>query len=145
MRGEFEISGGEVRVCAHLQARAVAVIPRRRRMDFDFGLKFEFGEAAKVLAQDFFFDLKLMFVSGVLVMASATAGKVRAGRRDAMRRGFNNCRRVGAGEAGLLFGERGFDFLSGENKGNEDGFAATVRVGGKASEAVSAVDELFNV
>ena len=62
-----------------------------------------------------------------------------------MRGGFDDCCEVGAGEARLFLGECGFDFLSSENKGNEDGFAASVGVGGKASEAVSAVDELFNV
>jgi len=86
-----------------------------------------------------------MFVSGVLVVAPATAGKVRARRRDAVRRGFDDCGGASASEAGLFLGERGFDFLCPENKRNEDGFAATLRIGGKASKAVSAVDELFNV
>jgi hypothetical protein len=52
---------------------------------------------------------------------------------------------LGAGETGLFFGESGFDFLSGENEGNEDGLAASVRVGRKTSESVTAIDELFNV
>jgi len=78
-------------------------------------------------------------------MASAAAGEMRAGREDAMGRGLDNCFGVGAGESGLFLGERGFDFLSGENKGDEDGLAATARVGRKASESVAAVDELFNV
>ena len=71
-------------------------------------------------------------------MASAAAGEMRAGRRDAVRRRFQNCLDLGAGEAGFFFGECGFDFLSSENEGNEDGFAAGVvfitrRFGGEAS------------
>jgi hypothetical protein len=39
---------------------------------------------------------------------------------------------LGAGETGLFLGKNGFDFLSGKNEGNESGFAASARVGGKA-------------
>jgi len=53
-----------------------------------------------------------------------------------------------AGEAGLFFGERRFDFFSGENERDKDGLAAsavvTRRIGGKTSETVAAVDELFD-
>jgi len=56
---------------------------------------------------------------------------------------------VRAGEAGLFLGERGFDLFSGENERDEHGLAASAvfmirRRGRKASEAVAAVDELFN-
>ena len=53
-----------------------------------------------------------------------------------------------ASEAGLFFGERRFDFFSGENERDKDGLAAsavvTRRIGGKTSESVAAVDELFD-
>jgi len=145
VRCKLEISGGKIGPGADLQARTVAIIPGRRRMDFDFAGQFEPGDAAQVLAQDFLLDFELVRVGGLLVMASAAAGEMRAGRGDAMGRGLDNRFGVGAGESGLFLGERGFDFLSGENKGDEDGLAATARVGRKASESVAAVDELFNV
>ena len=82
-------------------------------MDLNFALQFELGDAAQVLAQDFFLDLELVLVAGVLVMTSAAAAEVRTRRMGAVRRGLEDCRGAGAGEAGLLFGERGLDFLSG--------------------------------
>jgi hypothetical protein len=61
-----------------------------------------------------------------------------------LRGGLDNCFGLGAGEAGSFFGERGFDFFSGENKGNEYGFAFSAGIGGKTGESVAAIDELFN-
>jgi hypothetical protein len=52
---------------------------------------------------------------------------------------------VGAREAGLFFGDCGFDFFSGENKGDKDSLAASAVVGRKAGESVATVDQLFNV
>ncbi len=80
MRGELEISCRELGPGAHLQARAIAIVPGRRRMDLDFALQFELGDAAQVLAQDFFLDLELMIVGGVLVVASAATGEMWARR-----------------------------------------------------------------
>ncbi len=114
-------------------------------MYLDFVLQFELGDAAQVLAQDFFLDFELLLVAGVLVVASAAAAKMRTGRRNAVRRWLDDRRGLGAGEAGLFFGENGFDFFSGKNEGNENGLAASASVGGKTSESVAAVDELFNV
>ena len=56
---------------------------------------------------------------------------------------------MGAGETGLFFGDGGFDFFAGENERDEYGLTASAvfmagRSGRKASEAVAAVDELFN-
>jgi hypothetical protein len=121
-------------------------------MQLNFALEFELGDAAQVLAQDFFLDLELVLVAGVLVMASAATSEMWAGRRDAVRRRFQNRLDLRTGEAGFFFGECGFDLFSGEDEGNEDGFAAgavfitvTRRFGGKAGQAVAAVDELFDV
>jgi len=80
VRCKLEISGGKIGPGADLQARTVAIIPGRRRMDFDFAGQFEPGDAAQVLAQDFLLDFELVRVGGLLVMASAAAGEMRAGR-----------------------------------------------------------------
>ena len=82
-------------------------------MHLDFALQFEFGDAAQVLAQDFFLDLELVLVAGVLIVASAAAGEVWTGWLGAVRGRLYYFARLGAGESGLLFGERGFDFFSG--------------------------------
>src|SRR5208337_911162 len=114
-------------------------------MHADFALQFELGDAAQVLVQDFFLDLELVLVCGVLVVASAAAAKMRTRQRNAVRRRLDDCRGLGAGETGLLFGENNFDFFSRKNEGNENGLAPSAGVGGKASESVAAVNELFNV
>src|SRR5882757_7521285 len=94
-------------------------------MHLDFAFKFDLRDTAQVFAQDFFLDLELMLIAGVLVMASTAAAKVRAGRRDAVRRRLHDCVGLGACESGPFFGKYGFDLLSRENKGNEYGLAAS--------------------
>jgi hypothetical protein len=94
-------------------------------MDLDLALKFELGDAAQIFAQDFFFDFELLFVGGVLVMTSSAAAKMRTRRRLAVRGWFDDCIGMGAGEARLFFGERGFDFFPRQNEGDEDSFAAS--------------------
>ena len=113
-------------------------------MDLDLAGQIELRGAAQSLAQDFFLDLELVFVAGVLIMASAALAEVGTGGCDAVRGRFDDRVGVGAGEAGFLFGERGFDFFSGKNKGYEDGLAAAVFVGGETSQSVAAVDQLFD-
>ena len=54
-------------------------------MHLNFALQFELGDAPQVLAQDFFLDLELVLVAGVLIMASAAAGEIWTGWRDAVR------------------------------------------------------------
>ena len=111
----------------------------------DLALQFELRDTQQVLAQNFLLDLELVLVAGVLVVASAAAGEMWAVRRDALRRRLYDCGGVCACEAGLFFGERGVDFLSGKNEGDKYSLAASALVGGKASESVAAVDEFFNV
>ena len=114
-------------------------------MHLNCAIEFELGKPPQILAQDLFLDLELMLVAGVLVVASPAAAEVWTGRLCPVRRRLQNCRGVRAGEAGLFFGERGFDLLSGKNKGNKHSLAASALVGRKASEPVAAVDQLFNV
>src|SRR5580700_7913874 len=101
MRSEFEISGGEVWVCVHLQARAIAVIPGRRRMHLNLARKFELGDAAQVLAQNFLLDIQLMVVVRVLIVASTAVCEMRAWRRNAVRGGLDDGGSVSTREAGL--------------------------------------------
>ena len=45
-----------------------------------------------------------------------------------------------SGKAGFLFRDGGFDLFGWEDEGDEDGFAASVIVGGEAGQAVASVD-----
>lgn len=102
-------------------------------MQLNLTLQFELGDAAQIFAQDFFLDVELMLVGGVLVVASAAEGEIGTGWRHAVRGGLKDFRGMGSGEAGFHFGQRGLDFLSGQNEGDESGFAAALSVGGQAS------------
>jgi hypothetical protein len=91
-----------------------------------------------------------MLIADVLVLASAATTEMWTGRRDAVRRRLYDCAGVRTGETGFFFGDYGFDLFSGEDKGNEDSFAASagfvaVRSGRKTSESVATIDQLFNV
>jgi hypothetical protein len=101
------------------------------------------------LAQDFFLDLELVLVARVLVVASTAAGVVLAAGLDAMQRRLDDRVCPGSREPGLLLGERCFNFLLRQDKGDEHGFAASVafigvRSGGKTGETVATVDQLFD-
>ena len=78
-------------------------------------------------------------------MASAATAEMGARRGNPLGRRLDDRRSLGTGEAGLFLGEGGFDFLSGEDKGNEYGFAFSTGIGGKARESVASVGEFFNV
>jgi len=118
-------------------------------MDLDVERQVNLGQAPQALAQNFFLNLELVIVGGVLIMASAASGKVWARGRDAMRRRLKDRVGLGSREAGLLLDEGGFDFFSGKDKGDEHGLAAStgfigVRISGQAGKAVAAVDQLFD-
>jgi len=114
-------------------------------MHLNFAIEFELRDAPQVLSQDFFLDLELVLVAGVLVVASAAAAKIAARWLDAVRRRLHDCSGLGAREARLFFGAYRFDLFSSKNKGNKHSLAAPAVVGRKASESVAAIDQLFNI
>ena len=73
MRSRFEVSGGEPAVAPQLEARPVAVAPRRRWEDGDFRGQFQLTDAPQSLFQDGGFDLKLVFVAGVLIVTTTAS------------------------------------------------------------------------
>jgi len=118
-------------------------------MDPDFVVEVELGGAVERFPQNLCFDLQLIFVAGVLVVASTASGEVRARGRDTVRGRFNDGIDAGAGESGLLFGERSLDTFAREDEGKKNGLTAAVgfaggRFGGNSRQAVAAVDQLFN-
>ena len=112
-------------------------------MDLEICRQLELGDAFEILFEDFGFEVELVVVVGVLVVASAAAGEVWAARVDAIGRWSEECLEFRTGEAGFLFGDGGFDLFGGEDEGDEDGLAASVIVGGEAGQAVASVDEFF--
>jgi hypothetical protein len=113
-------------------------------MDFNVEGQVELGRAPQALTQNFFLDLELVLVTGVLVVATATAAKIWAGRLDAMGRWLDDGFHRRSRESRLLLGQGGIDFFSRQNEGDEDGLAASTVVGRQAGEAITAIDQLFD-
>src|SRR6516162_11527074 len=122
-------------------------------MNDDVVRQFDLALAAEGFLQNAALNSKLMFVAGVLVVASAATLKVGAMGRDAVARWGENFVELSAGEAGLLLGESRGDGFTFEGEGNEDSFAFTLGAANRsvrttfcreASEAVAAVDEFFD-
>ena len=78
----------------------------------ELGVELNFRDTPQVFFQNRGLDLKLMFVTGVLVVAAATALKVRATRRNAFWRSSQYLRCLGAHEPGLLLEQDSFDLLA---------------------------------
>ncbi len=107
-------------------------------------IQFELRDATEVLLQDGGFNLELMRVASVLVMAASAFTEVRAFRRDAQGRSLQDVIDASTGEATFLFEQRSFDGLAFENEGQEDGFATAVFIGGQTRQPISAIHEFFD-
>lgn len=114
-------------------------------MNLNLAVEFEPGKPPEIFAQNLLFYFELMLVTGMLILAPPATAKMWAGRRDAVHRRLDDFAGLRPHKAGLFFGERGFDFLAGKNKRNKHGLAASAVIGGKASESVATIDQLFNV
>ena len=113
-------------------------------MDVQFAIQFQLGNAPKIFFQDGSFDLKLMFVVGVLIVASATALEVRTPRSIASRRGSDNFFQPGPRKPRLLFDADRFHSFAGQHERYKHSFARTMLVGRKSRQTFSAIDQLFN-
>ena len=113
-------------------------------MNLQFGVKLQLGYAAQVLLENGCFDLKLVLVIRVLIVAAATTLEVWAPRLDAPGRSFNHLVDSGTGKTRLLFDQGDFDLLAFQDEGHEDSFAPATLVRGKAGQAVAAVHEFFD-
>lgn len=113
-------------------------------MDLDINRQFDLGRTPKALAQDFFLDLKLMFVARVLIVASAALHEIGAAWLDSLQRRLDDSVRVSANEAGLLLGDVGFYFFSAQNKWDEHSLSASACVACQAGEPIASVNHLFD-
>jgi len=113
-------------------------------MDLDIDWQLQLGRSPQGFAQDFFLDFELMFVAGVLVVATAAWAEVGTAGLDALRGRRDDLIGTGACKAGLLLGKRGVNFFPRKHKWHEYGLASAARVGGQARQPFAAVDQLFN-
>lgn len=91
-------------------------------------IKIHFCRSAQRLAQNRFFDLELMFVACVLIMAAAAAREIGASRLDAVRRRFENPTCDGSSKPRFLLGQFPLDFLAFQHEWDENRLAAALLV-----------------
>jgi len=113
-------------------------------MDTEFGIEFQLGDAAQIFLENDGFDLELVFVAGVLIVAAAAALKIRASRLDASWRGGENLVSSGTRKARFLFEQDSFEFFTLQDERYEGGLAPALFVRGQAGQTVAAVNEFFN-
>jgi len=68
-------------------------------VNYEFRVEFELGNAAQIFLHNRRFDLELLPMAGVLIVAASTPPKIRAVRLKAMGGGFNDPVGLGPGEA----------------------------------------------
>src|SRR5882672_880329 len=115
MRVEAVVANGEIRRSPDLQPDAIAVIPRRRGMNLQLSRQLQLGDAPQIFFENSSFDFELMLVTGVLVVASATAPKIWAWRLDPKRRRRQNLIDLRPRETGLVVNDSGFDAFAFEH------------------------------
>ena len=113
-------------------------------MDRDTPLEFQLGNATKVFFQDCGFDLHLMFIGGMLVMAAATAAEVRTRRFYSVWRSLQNRFGLPACKTAFLFEQRSLDSFAFKHKGQKHSFAGTVLIGRQPRQAITAINEFVD-
>src|SRR5581483_3391938 len=83
MRAVAKIADGEARACTHMEASTVAIVERRRSMTLQFNRKLQLGNAAQRFFQNLRFEMKLVFIADVLIVATATLREIWTWRRVA--------------------------------------------------------------
>ena len=113
-------------------------------MHLQISHQLELGDPTEALFENRSFDLKLVIVGGVLVLASAATLEVRAFWLNAMWRRTQNLMNARPSEFCLVLVKTGFDLLSFENEGGKYGLSASVVVRWKARQTIAPVDEFLD-
>ena len=113
-------------------------------MNLNIARKLHLRATTQAFEQNVALDLELMFVAGVLVMASSTRAKIGTGRRDSMRRCLYDRFGLRSGECRLLLDNRSLYLFAREHKRKKDGLARTTGIRWQVSQSVAAINQFFN-
>lgn len=113
-------------------------------MDDQLARQFQLRNAPQVFLENGRLDFQLMFVAGVLVVASTAAREIRTSWINAGGRRFENLLDSSSRKSGSLFDEGSVDPLSLENKRQEDRLAASMLVRRQTSQSIAAINQLLN-
>jgi len=109
-------------------------------VDQELALEIELGRPPESFTQNSGFNLQLMSIVRVLVVASSAALKIRARWLNAVSRRLKHLLNPASRESGLLLGQGDLGLLAIEYKRNENTLARATIVGWEAGETIAAVD-----
>ena len=109
-------------------------------MDQELALEIELGRPPESFTQNSGFNLQLMSIVRVLVVASSAALKIRARWLNAVSRRLKHLLNPASRESGLLLGQGDFSLLTLEHKRHKNTLARATIVGWEAGETIAAVD-----
>ena len=113
-------------------------------MNLNLARKLHLRATTQAFEQNVALDLELMFVAGVLVMASATRAKIGTGPCDSMRRCLYDRFGLRSGKCRLLLDDRSLYLFPREHQGKEDRLARTAGVRWQVRQSVATINQLFN-
>jgi hypothetical protein len=113
-------------------------------MDGQIAGQFQLSNAPEIFFQDRGFDLQLVSVGGVLVMAPSADAKIGTGRRDSKLRGLKDADCMCARETWLFSGKDRFHPFVFQHEREKHCFAAPMFVGRQTGEAITAIDQFFD-
>ena len=114
-------------------------------MEPELALEIELGRPPESFTQNGGFNLQLMSIVRVLVVASSTALKIRACWLNAVSRRLKDLLNPASRESGLLLGQGDLGLLAIEYKRNENTLARTTLIGRKPGKPVAAINEFFDL
>jgi len=114
-------------------------------VDQELALEIELGRPPESFTQNGGFNLQLMSIVRMLVVASSTALKMRTRWLNAVSRRLKHLLNPASRESGLLLGQGDFSLLTLEHKRHKNTLARTAFIGWEAGEAVSTVNEFFEL
>jgi hypothetical protein len=100
-------------------------------MDDQIDAQFYLRNATESLLEDGGFNFDLVFVTGMLVLTSATGGEIRALGVGPVRRSLANMIGVGPGKSCLFGDDRAFNAFALEDERHEHSFAVPRLIGGQ--------------
>jgi len=108
-------------------------------MDYELFRQFNFCDSPQAFLEDGGLDFKLMFVAGVLVMATAATLEIRTQWCDPLRRWCKDLLSPSTGESRLLLFDCGFDPLPFQNEWDKNSLTESVFIGWQVRQTIAAI------
>ena len=144
MRSKFVIAQRELGRVLYFEARAIAIVPFRRRMNLQLTRQFDPGCPPKCLNQNRRFNFQLPSVVRMLVVTPTTSREIWAAWLNPIRGGLQNSLKSRPRKSLLLLDNVSLYLLAINRERHEHSFAGPIFIARQAREPVSAIYGLFN-